>query len=215
MKLQRFNKYVAAIMISAMALTGSSCVLNFEKEDPVIEETYSEEPNIIIMHNFKALSVDEVQEGILELGDLSDEKELSKTYKVLEFVDKDHVYKVMIVNARVDYITDYEGKVIKTQYTVYDVFSNEDLFITSNMKYLTDIQVINGLFDESSMISCKSIEELEDIASSLGATDEYIDSVTNRNQMITDRDAAVMYVSLVPDYNRVSFEQLQSKKLQR
>lgn len=214
MKLQRFNKYVAAALVSIVAITGSSCVLDLEREEIVIEETY-EEPNIIIVHNFRVPSWDEVQEDITKLGNISDEEELSITYKVLEFSDKDHIYKVMIVGARVDYITDYEGKVIGTQYTVYDAFSNEDLFITDNMKYLTNIQVINDFFDESSIISCRSIEKLEDIAKNFGASDDYIESIINSNQMITDRDAAIMYVSLVPDYNRVSFEQLQSKKLER
>lgn len=215
MKLQRFNKYVAAIMISVMALTGSSCALDLEREEVVIEETYNEEPNIVIIHNFKIPSADEVYEDIAELGSISDEKKISNTYKVLEFSDEDNIYKVMIVGARVDYITDYEGKVIATQYTVYDAFSNEDLFITSNMKYLTDIQVINSLFDGASVISCKPLERLGEIAKDFGANDEYVNSVMNKNQTITDKDAAIMYVSLIPDYNRTTLEQLQNKELGR
>lgn len=208
MKLQRFNKYVATVMVSFVAITNISSVPMDIKEEVVIKENNFEEPTKVNI-KFDIPSDEVIIEGVSELGDLDNDKYISKIYKVLEFADKNQYYKVMVVGARVDYILDDSGNVINNRYTVFDMFSKKDLFSTTDLDSFDNMIAINELFDSSRILSCGSIDKLGNIAKTMGASEEYIKVNMNNNQTISDSDAAMMYVSLIPSYCRVRSSELQ------
>ena len=213
MKLQKINKYVAAIMASFVLVSTTACSTN--DDEIVVEDAYYEQVVEPVTHSFRIPDYEEIRNAIDNYENLDTTSYVSNMYKVLEFADKDQYYRVMVVGARVDYIT-MDGKVIGNKYTVFDIFTKEDLLCTTNLDTFEDIEFLSEFIRDSRVLSYSSIDKLGDIARNMGAPDEYIKNVMQHTKQMSDMDAAIMYISLIPASTRVNineFEYGQIKKI--
>lgn len=206
MKLQRINKYVATFVLASTILTGCSetkKVIEVE-EEPFVEANFKRE--------FNELTDEEIMYEISKLGILENESLPSECYKILEFVDTYGYHRYMVINSYVNFITDENGNLLDTTYTVKDAFSKEELFETIDY---SDIIPINNYFKDSIILSVNELNSFKRIGNIYGANEEYIDNVVYnniKNRFLTPYDVSIMYVSLIGENARVTYDTLECNK---
>ncbi len=208
MKLQRINKYVAGVMASFMIFSNTACSLDSSSDEDVVLDTHVEEEVKPVVRSFVIPSDEEIDNEISSYGDLDTNRYMSNIYKVLEISDKDQYYKVMVVSAKVDYIT-MDGNVVGNKYTVFDLFTKEELFTTSNLDTFEDMEIISEYLSGSRIISYSPISKLGSIARGMGASENYVNEVMNNSKQMSEREVAIMYVSLVPFGSRVNLNEFE------
>ena len=206
MKLQRINKFLAGVLILPIGL---SLGCN-KKVEEVEEEVFEEVP---FEREFDEIDEPNLLYEISKLNIVDNNSYPSNIYKVMRFTDTYGYYRTMIVNINLNYILDDDGFVLGKEYTIRDAFSKEELFTTNDYE---NIDASNNYFLNAKIHSIDDLDELEDIALSNGASEEYVDQILQNklnNSLLTPYDVAIMYVSLTNNNNRVTYETLENNKV--
>ena len=175
---------------------------NIENEVQSIEYDNS----AYIIYDYKNLNENEINDEIEKLNIENNVYYPTNTYKILQFVDSNKNYKIMIVNIFVNYYKNNDDKISK-KYTIVDTFSNTELFETEDF---VNISSRNILFDNADILSCNDLSKIRDIALLNNINEEYINymlmNIENKN--LNNMEVAKLYVSLINSNNRVTYNDL-------
>jgi hypothetical protein len=162
-----------------------------------------------IIYDNKILDENEINDEIEKLNIENNVYYPTDTYKILQFVDSDNHYKIMVVNLFVNYFKNSDD-VISKKYTVVDTFSKTKLFDTEDF---VNISNNNILFDNANIISCDNLSKIIDIARLNNVNEEYINYILMniKNKNLNNTEVARLYVSLININNRVIYDDLNMK----
>lgn len=175
---------------------------NIENEVQSIEYDNS----AYIIYDYKNLNENEINDEIEKLNIKNNVYYPTNTYKILQFVDSNKNYKIMIVNIFVNYYKNNDDTISK-KYTIVDTFSNTELFETEDF---VNISSRNILFDDADILSCDNLSKIRDIAQLNNINEEYINYmlINIENKNLNNMEVAKLYVSLINSNNRVTYDDL-------
>lgn len=178
---------------------------NIENEIQSIEYDNS----AYIIYDYKKLNENEINDEIKKLNIKDNMYYPTNTYKILQFVDSNKNYRIMIVNIFVDYFKNSDD-IISKRYTVIDAFSKTELFDTEDF---VNISSNNILFDNADILSYDDLCKIRDIAVLNNINEEYINSmlVNIENKDLNNIEVAKLYASLINSNNRVTYDDLNMK----
>ena len=162
-----------------------------------------------IIYDYKKLNENEINDEIEKLNIKNNMYYPTNTYKILQFVDSNKNYKIMIVNIFVNYFKNSDD-IISKRYTVIDAFSKTELFDTEDF---VNISSSNILFDNADILSYDDLYKIKNIAVLNNINEEYINSIliNIQNKDLNNMEVAKLYVSLINSNNRVTYDDLNMK----
>ena len=162
-----------------------------------------------IIYDYKKLNENEINDEIKKLNIKDNMYYPTNTYKILQFVDSNKNYRIMIVNIFVDYFKNSDD-IISKRYTVIDAFSKTELFDTEDF---VNISSNNILFDNADILSYDDLCKIRDIAVLNNINEEYVNSmlINIENKDLNNVEVAKLYVSLISNNNRVTYDDLNMK----
>ena len=162
-----------------------------------------------IIYDYKKLNENEINDEIKKLNIKDNMYYPTNTYKILQFVDSNKNYRIMIVNIFVDYFKNSDD-IISKRYTVIDAFSKTELFDTEDF---VNISSSNILFDNADILSYDDLCKIRDIAVLNNINEEYVNSmlINIENKDLNNVEVAKLYVSLISNNNRVTYDDLNMK----
>lgn len=196
------KRYIAGVLAGVTAVSTAACS---KVEDEIVVEEPIE--RVEVVRNFDYPSDEQISDRLYVFGDLDTTMYPKDIYKVLEIADSNQFYRVIVVKGRVDYIEE-NGK-IKEVYTISYAFSVDDLFTTTDLDNFSDAEYKNEILNGGRILTLSPIDKLGDIAMLFGASDEYVDSVLNK-ELMSDMTVAIAYVSLIPNTVRITPSDLKS-----
>lgn len=175
---------------------------NIENEVQSIEYDNS----AYIIYDYEKLNENEINDEIEKLNIKNNVYYPTNTYKILQFVDSNKNYKIMIVNIFVNYYKNNDDTISK-KYTIVDTFSNTELFETEDF---VNISSRNILFDNADILCCDNLCKIRDIARLNNINEAYINYmlINIENKNLNNMEVAKLYVSLINSNNRVTYDDL-------
>lgn len=201
---KKFLYSIAAILL-AYNMTG--CMeedtekeqVTFNPSNYIHESVEEKKPEIELYYDTD--TIDE-EEEISKLGIIEDEINPTIMYKAIQYVDRNQIERIGIVETHIKYNVDENKNIESEYYEVYDVFNGNYLFSCDNFDFISNDKVLY-------LVSYGSIDKLKDIVIKKGMNRDYVESVyssiKNKNSLSLSEVARV-YVLLVNSTNRLNNE---------
>lgn len=202
----RFISGLSALLVLA-SLTGCSSRKKIEKlsnEFMLANEQIENIPRYTFHYETDTF---DVQGEIDKLGISNNCYFPREMYKVIRYIDYNHIERIGIVKVIHCYDAGIDKKVESEHYEVYDVFNNNYIFSYNKNNEIDSSEVLDLMF-------LGDIDNIRDIVISKGMDSMYTDSVLS---MINDRNSlllsnvAEVYVLLVNSSNRLRNNIMQLK----